>query len=64
MAGTDIMVRICTSPSLCSIEKVEDSPYPYPVNVGILRQNGGEFKQYLRKQVYLLSLDSRCSYNP
>jgi len=35
------MEGICTSsyPSLYPIEKVEDSPYPYPVNVGIPHQN-------------------------
>jgi len=42
MAGTDIMVGIYTSTyqSPYPIEKVGDSPYP--VNAGILRQNGDE----------------------
>ena len=50
MAGTGIMAGICTSPypSPYPIEKVGDSPYPYPVNVEIPRQNGDEFEQYPR----------------
>jgi len=37
MAGTSIMAGICISPSSSSypIEKIGDSPYPYPVNAGI-----------------------------
>jgi len=35
MAGTGIVAGICTSPSSYPIEKVRDSPYPYPVNAGI-----------------------------
>jgi len=56
MAGTGIMTGICTSPY--PVEKVGDStyPYPYPVNAGILRQNGDEFGQYLQGRVYLSSL--------
>jgi len=48
MTGTTSMTRICTSSY--PIEKVGDSsyPYPYPVNAGILRQNGDGFGQYLR----------------
>jgi len=42
------MTGICISPSPFSypIEKIGDSPYPYPypVNAGIPRQNGDEFK--------------------
>jgi len=30
-------------PSPYPIEKIGDSPYPYPVNAGIPRQNGNEF---------------------
>ena len=60
MAGTGIMAGIRTSPypSPYPIEKVGDSPYPYsyPVNTGIPRQNGDEFGQYPRRQVYLPSL--------
>jgi len=37
-------------------EKVEDSPYPCPVNAEISRQNEDGFVQYLRGQVYLPSL--------
>ena len=50
------MAGICTSPY--PIEKVGDSPYPYsyPINAGIPRQNGDEFGQYPREQVYLPSL--------
>ena len=50
MAGTGIMVGICTSPypSPYSIEKVGDSPYSYPVNAGISRQTEDGFGQYLR----------------
>jgi len=48
------MAGICTSPY--PTEKVGDSPYPYPVNAGIPRQNGDGFGQYLRGQVYLPSL--------
>ena len=56
MAGTGIMAGICTSPYL--VEKVRDSPYPYPYsfNTGIPRQNGNEFGQYPRGRVYLPSL--------
>jgi len=47
MAGTNIMAGICISlyPSPYPIEKVGDSPYPYsyPVDAGILRQNGDKF---------------------
>ena len=60
MAGTSIMVRIYLSPSTYPypIEKIGDSPYPYPysVNAEILRQNGDEFGQYTRRRVYLPSL--------
>jgi len=40
------------------IEKIGDSPYPYPyeVNAGIPRQNGDGFGQYPRGWVYLPSL--------
>jgi len=50
------MAGICTSPY--PIKKVGDSPYPYPypVNAGIPRQNGDEFGQYSREQVYFPSL--------
>jgi len=41
MAGTGIMAGICISPY--PTEKVGDSPYPYPVNAGIPRQNGNGF---------------------
>jgi len=60
MAGTGIMAGmgtvtgwICTSPY--PIEKVGDSPYPYPyqVNAGIPHQNGDGFGQYPRGHVYL-----------
>ena len=56
MAMTGIMAGICTSPY--PIEKVGDSPYPYPcqVNAGIPRQNGDRFRQYPRGRVYLPSL--------
>ena len=54
MSGMGIMVGICTSPYL--IEKVGDSPYPYPVNAGIPRQNRDGFGQYPWGQVYLPSL--------
>jgi len=37
MAETGIMAGICTS--TYPTEKVGDSPYPYPVNAGIPRQN-------------------------
>jgi len=61
MAGTGIMARICTFSysSPYPIEKVRDSPYPYPnlVNAGIPRQNGDGFGQYPRGRVYLSSLD-------
>jgi len=48
VARTCIMAGICTStyPSLYSIEKVGDSPYPYLFNAGIPCQNGNEFGQY------------------
>jgi len=57
MAETGIMAGICTSqyPSPSPIEKIEDSPYPYPVNAGILHQNEDEFRQYPRRRVYLPS---------
>jgi len=44
------MAGICTSPypSPYPIEKVGNSPYPYPLNAGIPRQNGDEFGQYPR----------------
>jgi len=62
MAGTGIMAGICTSPypSPYPTEKVGDSPYPYsyPVNAGILHQNGDGFGQYPRGRVYLPSLVS------
>jgi len=55
------MAGICTSPSPSPspypIEKIGDSPYPYPVNAGIPCQNGDEFGQYPRGWVYLPSLD-------
>jgi len=64
MAGTGIMAGICTSPSPSPylIEKVGDSPYPYPVNAGIPHQNRDEFGQYPRGRVYLPSLveSSKC----
>ena len=60
MAGTSIMAGIYTSsyPSPYPIEKVGDSPYPYPnpVNAGLPRQNGDRFGQYPRGRVYLPSL--------
>jgi len=60
MAGTGIMAGICTSPypSPYPIEKIGDFsyPYPYPVNARIPCQNGDEFGQYPRRQVYLPSL--------
>jgi len=45
MAGTGIMAGIYSSPSPSPIDKIGDSsyPYPYPVNAGILRQNGDRF---------------------
>jgi len=55
------MAGICTSPY--PIEKVGDSPYPYPVNAGIPRQNGDEFGQYPWGRVYLPSLIVRA-YTP
>ena len=62
MAGTG-MGRICTSSylSLYLIEKVRNSPYPYPysVNVEIFRQNGEGFGQYPRGRVYLPSIGRR-----
>ena len=53
MAGTSIMVGICTSssPSPYPIEKIGDSPYPYPYPVNAMIRNG--FGQYSRSQVYL-----------
>ena len=56
MAGTGI----CTSPypSPYPTEKVGDSPYPYPVNAGIPRQNGDGFGQYPRRRIYLPSLNT------
>ena len=54
MAGTCIMAGICTPPY--PTEKVGDSPYSYPVNAGIPRQNGDGFGQYPRGRVYLPSL--------
>jgi len=61
MAGMGIMAGICTFPypSPYPTEKVGDSPYPYPVNAGIPRQNGNEFGQYPRGRVYLPSLKGR-----
>jgi len=60
MAWMGIMAGICTSPSPSSypIEKIRDFPYPYsyPINAGILRQNGDEFGQYPQGRVYLSSL--------
>ena len=55
MAGTCI---ICTFPypSPYPIEKVGDSPYPYPINAGIAWQNGDGSEQYLRGRIYLPSL--------
>jgi len=52
------MAGICTSPYSYPypIKKIGDSPYPYPVNAGILRQNGDGFRQYPRGRVYLPSL--------
>ena len=48
MAGTSIMAGICISPSSFpySIEKIGDSPYPYPNpgNARISRQNGDGFE--------------------
>jgi len=59
------MAGICTSPypSPYPIEKVEDSPYPYPVNAGISRQNGDGFGQYQRGRVYLPSLTPQGKKN-
>jgi len=54
------MAGIYSSPSSSPylIEKIGDSPYPYPylVNAEILRQNGNGFGQYPRRRVYLPSL--------
>jgi len=52
MAETSIMAGICTSPY--PIEKVEDSPspYPYPINARIFHQNGDGFRQYLWGRIY------------
>jgi len=52
------MAGICASSysSPHPIEKVGDSPYPFPVNAGIPRQNGDGFGQYPRGRVYLSSL--------
>jgi len=36
--------------------KSRDSPYPYPVNAGIPRQNGDGFGQYPSGWIYLLFL--------
>jgi len=60
MAGTSIIAGICTStyPSLYSIEKVRDSPYPYPVNAGISCQNGDGFAQYPWGQVRTISMEA------
>jgi len=62
MTGTGIMAGIYSSPY--PIEKIGDSPYPYPVNAGIPRQNGDGFRQYPRRRVCLSSLMagdcSRC----
>jgi len=55
MAGTGIMAGIYSSPSPYPIKKIGDSPYPYPVNAGIPRQNGDGFGQYPRRRVYLSS---------
>jgi len=44
MAETGIMAGICTS------------PYPYPVNAGIPRQNRDGFGQYPQGRIYLPSL--------
>jgi len=51
-------------PSPYPTEKVGNYPYPYPypVNAGILRQNGGGFEQYPRKQIYLSSLEPTKLY--
>jgi len=35
------------------IEKVKNSPYSYPVNTGIPRQNANGFGQYSRRQIFL-----------
>jgi len=45
MTGTGIIAGICTFPysSRTQLSKVEDSPYPYPVNAGNFRQNGNGF---------------------
>jgi len=70
MAGTGIMAEIYLSPSPSSypIEKIRNSPYPYPVNAGIFRQNGNGFGQYSRERgqysrerVYLSSLPPGCN---
>jgi len=55
IAGTSIIAGICPSPY--PTEKVMDSPYP--INVGIPRQNGDGFGQYPRGRVYLPSLVPR-----
>jgi len=62
------MAGICTSSYSSSypIEKVGDSSYlysyPYPVNIGIFRQNRKEYGQYPKKRVYLSSLVLITSY--
>jgi len=63
MAGMRIETgQICTFPysSLYPIEKVGDSPYPYPylVIARIFHQNGNEFEQYPRRQIFLSFLVS------
>jgi len=60
MTGTGIIAGICTSSYSFPypVEKVGDSPYPYPylVNAGILYQNGDGFGKYPRRRIYLSSL--------
>ena len=51
--GTNMYISY---PSTYPIEKVGDSPYPYPVNVGIPCQNENRFGQYPRGYIYLSSL--------
>jgi len=64
MAGTNIMAGIYSSSSPYPIEKIGDSPYPYPVNAGIFHQNGDGFGQYPRRRVYLSSLTLEACLQP
>jgi len=53
MAGTGIMVGICTSryPSPYPIEKVGNSPYPYPTETGSDNTHEGKFICHLYSQL-------------